>query len=201
MARPGRAGGKVRIVRRFLVLGGAILLALGLTACFPDSRNPLSGAEDYYADTSVVGSWYGFDDEMGVDTWLTITQRTSGVLDVTLEEDWGDGEPPDISAYSLFWTNVADYSVVNVESRDGPEIIYMFADYAIGDDGGLMVWFMDDEIVSEEIQSGRLTGTIEYDEFGDYVTITDSGSAILAMIERYDRETIFSVEWGPFYRQ
>ena len=188
-------------MRRIPALGTAALLTLGLAACFPDSRNPLSGPEDYYADTSVMGSWYGYDDDMGVDTWLTITQRTTGVLDAALEEDWGDGEPPDISTYSLFWTQMADYSVVNVESRDGAEVIYLFADYAIGDDGGLMVWFMDDQVVISEIENGYLTGTIEYDEFGEYVTITDSGPAIRAMIERYDRETMFSVEWGPFYRR
>ena len=109
-------------MRRIPALGAAALLTLGLAACFPDSRNPLSGPEDYYADTSVMGSWYGYDDDMGVvDTWLTITQRTTGVLDAALEEDWGDGEPPDISTYSLFWTQMADYSVVNVESRDGAE--------------------------------------------------------------------------------
>ncbi len=188
-------------MRRFLALGAGVLLTLGLAACFPDSRNPLSGPEDYYADSSVVGSWYGYNDDMGVDTWLTITQRTAGVLDITLEEDWGDGEPPDISTYSLFWTRVADYSVVNVESRDSPEVTYMFADYVIGDESELMVWFMDNQVVNDEIVNGRLNGTVEYDEFGEYVTITDTAQAILAMIERHDRETIFSVEWGPFYRQ
>ena len=188
-------------MRRFLVLGGGLLLALGLAACFHDSRNPLGGPEDLYADSSVVGNWYGFIDDMEIDTWLTITQRNASVLDVTLEEDWGDGEPPDVSTYSLFWTAVADYSVVNAESYGEAGVSYIFADYAIGDDGELMVWFMDDTIVRDEIEAGRLNGTVEYDEFDFYVTITDSGPAIVAMIERYDREAVFSVEWGPFFRQ
>jgi len=46
---------------------------------------------------------------------------------------------------------------------------------------------MDDQVVSDEIVNGHLNGSVEYNEFGEYVTIADTAQAILAMIEHHDR--------------
>ncbi len=50
-------------MRRLLRSAGAVLSVVLLSACIPESRESLSGPEDWYADTALVGTWYALVDE------------------------------------------------------------------------------------------------------------------------------------------
>lgn len=191
------------MLRAALCLASTALLGL-LAACIPDSYYPLSQPGDYSFDSGALGVWSGDFD--GLPTEIHISQRNTSVLDVTVYENWGtpDGgaDDWDESYYWAHFTDVGGYNVVNVafDSDDGTR--YFFADYAFGDDGALMLWFMDQDIVAAAIRAGALAGTVEEDpDLGDFVTITDRPENILALIRAHEREEIFTFEYGPFYRR
>ncbi len=101
----------------------------------------------------------------------------------------------------VFFADVGGFYVANIEFFDDLGSLYIFADYNLNDDGSLSIWFMDQSLIVEEVEQGYLRGAITYDEFDDYVTLTEDRSTLLSLIQHYDRETLFSLAWGPFYRQ
>jgi hypothetical protein len=187
-----------------------VIASLAVAACTPESRQGLPEDFRIAPDARFVGAWRG-GNEVGVLQGSDVTARLSvdpaEPLDLLLagEENWRSTRGPhrrDVKGVLRFY-EIAGRRVVAIKRLDGApdEQTWRFASYRFGGDDSLVLYFMDEKRLYEQINNGALIGKIRGGEreFPDLLIVAEPDK-IAALIRTSDPATLFTARLGPMQR-
>ncbi len=179
-----------------------------LTACVPESVNPLSDPETSPLDLALPGSWHGIvdDDE---ELYLHFLPDSGGVMQVVGVSVEPDSETRIDGSWTIFkihTTQIGDTDYMNIQiiddaedSDDADMTTYLIARYAISDAGALTIWLLDFEAAKVAVRAG-LPGVATDGKWGGEVRITANYEEWQSYLASVDPETLFFEPYGTFTR-
>jgi hypothetical protein len=187
-----------------------IIAGLGLAACTPESRQGLPEDFRIAPDARFVGAWRG-GNEVGVLQGSEVTARLTvdptEPLDLLLagEDNWRSTRAVyrrDVKGVMRFY-DIAGRRVVAIKRLDGAagDQTWRFATYRFGGDDSLVLYFMDERRLYEQINNGVMHGKIRggEPEFPDLL-ISAEPDKIAALIRTSDPAMLFTARLGPLAR-
>ncbi|HEU0071504.1 MAG TPA: hypothetical protein VFS04_09430 [Alphaproteobacteria bacterium] len=191
------------------IIAAAATLALGV-GCTPESKNGLPEDFRIAPEARFVGAWQGGNDDANL-PGTTLAARLSvdpaEPLDLIadIDETWRStrGEHKRALKGRLRFYDVAGRRVVAVLREDGsPEArTWRFATYRFGGDDSLVLYFMSEARLYEQINNGALHGKIRggEKEFPDLL-VTAESDKIATLIRTSDPSQLFAARLGPLAR-
>lgn len=180
------------------------VVALALSACIPDSINPLGDPAKAEADPKLSGKWTGMMN--GEPATLTVTPKEGAALELRVETEGGEGKT-DWVLLDAFPAQIGKQHYVNIKFREEEGKVYdqtaenyYICRYLLGDDGSLKIWTMAEQPVVDVIADGRLNGSVEPDKDNRTIHITDSSTVLQAIVEESDPATLFGNAYATFSR-
>lgn len=179
-----------------------LISSLILTACVPESENPISDPAKATVDKRLLGVWAGKMSGEKEDQYIHFVEAENSITEVVLVSHQKK-RGPGVSFYKMYPTTIGKNQYMNVKSSvpddlKSPEQVkkleshgYFFTRYRISEKGILKIWIMMDEEVSEAVKNGQLKGKIAKGD-GD-VTITDTRENIIKFIEADHKKDIFEL--------
>ncbi len=199
----------MRAYLTFLIAAAATLaLAVG---CTPESKNGLPEDFRIAPEARFVGAWQGGNDDANL-PGTTLAARLSvdpaEPLDLIadIDETWRStrGEHKRALKGRLRFYDIAGRRVVAVLREDGPPETrtWRFATYRFGGDDSLVLYFMSEARLYEQINNGALHGKIRggEKEFPDLL-VTAESDKIATLIRTSDPAQLFAARLGPLARQ
>ena len=192
-------------MRTIATLWLCLLLAVGLSGCFPESVNPLSTPEGSIQDKDLSGMWYGGpSDEEGDRIYLGFLPRDNNQTDImALGFDNDDGS---WMLMSMWATEIAGHRYMSLKfvSEDGEPIedddgYYFLCRYVIDEDGQLTVWNLATDPVTAEIKAG-LPGDVSQGQWITSVTLTATTDELIEFLKTKDPLELFNEEIGVYER-
>ena len=172
------------------------LAALALSACIPDSINPLGDPATAVPDPRLLGHWTGtMNDKRAT---LAVTAGEGAMLRFRVETTDTDGKTE--------WVLLDGFPAVanrrnymNVKFRAEADKVYdpavenyYILRYAVSADGaGLDVWAMAEDVVVDALVNGRINGMADPAGTARNVHITDSTVAIRDFVEYSNPDRVF----------
>ncbi|MCZ6638241.1 MAG: hypothetical protein O7E53_01690 [Alphaproteobacteria bacterium] len=136
---------------------------LGLTACVPHSRSPLSSPEKAVIDQRLVGAWSGLIGKNRA--FAHFIDRGESHMEIVFIS-FAKEERDEWLVFSMFTSVIGNDRYMNVKlSVERREIFaekdraYIPCRYSIGKDGKLRIWTMSPTTVAADIKAGLITGT------------------------------------------
>jgi len=189
---------------RNISIGVFLAAALALSACLPDSINPLGDPASATPDPKLAGRWTGTMN--GEATTLAITAKDGAILEFRVETTDADGKKEWV-VLEGFPAMVAKRSYMNVKFREEQDKIYDPAEenfylcrYEIGSDGGLTVWTMAEQPTVDAIADGRVNGAVDPAGGERTIHITDSSLVLRALVEESNPGILFATKYATFRR-
>ena len=191
------------------LIAAAATLALAV-GCTPESKNGLPEDFRIAPEARFVGVWKGGNDDANL-PGTTLAARLSvdpaEPLDLIAEidETWRStrGDHKRALKGRLRFYDIAGRRVVAVLREDGPPDTraWRFATYRFGGDDSLLLYFMDEKRLYEQINNGALHGKIRggEKEFPDLL-LTAESDKIAALIRTSDPAQLFTARLGPLAR-
>jgi len=194
---------------RFYLLPLA-LIGLLLSACLPESKNPLSLPSTSVVDSRLEGAlraagqgqkedagyWHfhyrGVHAEMG-----RRPARRPGwkVLTVEPAKDGGlKTHRYEALATRLAGMIISASSIFRTKAGSGRACPYSFARYEVNWRGDLHVWIADDKAFAAAVKAGKLRGQVSHSQFGDEVGSPDTTEHLAAFVAASDPKVLFSSE-------
>jgi hypothetical protein len=180
-----------------------LALLLGLVACVPESRHPLSDPETATIDERLVGLWAGRFGE--ANAYLHFLPRSEGEMEIIAVSRGVEGE----SGWSVFTTvsgAIGETWYMSVKGRldDGEPWReggggFFLCRYRISAEGELLVWMLGAEAAVAAI-AGGLGGRVEKGRFFDDIEITASTAELAAYLATADPKKLFTDPIGSFRR-
>lgn len=187
-----------RLARLFAVLW----FLLGLAACMPQAKYPLSDASQASVDTRLVGLWSSrFGDE---DVFAHVLPRDDGLTDIVSVSYRRGDTAGDWIVFRMFPTHIGgrDYMnlrlVANADDDDLPQRYFLFR-YSFSSDGALTVWGVPNEAAAAAIGKG-LRGTVNEGQWDDEIVIEASSEELAAYLLTADADDLFDGRIGVFRR-
>jgi hypothetical protein len=179
--------------------------ALALSACIPDSINPLGDPARATPDSRLVGRWTGTMNEQRAALAVTAGEGTALRFRVETTDQEGktewvvlDGLPA--VAKKQTYMNVKFREEENKVYDPATENYYILR-YAVSKDGlGLDVWAMAEAMVVDAIAGGRINGMADPAGAVRNVHITDSTVAVRDFVENSNPERVFGEKFASFRR-
>jgi hypothetical protein len=185
---------------------GVLALSLCLSGCV-SSIHPLSPLAGSKPDVRLLGEWKY--DKPG-DT----NPSDSGIAYVTVKGHGlhfhfvptvvkGDKNPDKPTSYDGFTTLIDSNSFLNIkvplESKEGD--VYQFYRYSVDADGGVKVWNISHDEVSDAIRSKILKSDIPDSNPNKQadITLTDSSDNLMKFIKSSDVKKLFPDVFAEFY--
>ncbi|MBE9556909.1 MAG: hypothetical protein IMF08_08635 [Proteobacteria bacterium] len=177
-------------------------VALVLSACIPDSRNPLPSSADGEGDDRLIGRWFsGNEGEEYADVAAAAGDRYK-VRMVSINEG-GPSDSPGMSEFDILATRIGENRYMTIVGFDelkerGPDNpLHMILRYEITDGGQLLIWIMNLEAVGEDVHADRIAGqVIRRNE----IRLTADSAALAAYIASSDVARIFAGDPLPMRR-
>ncbi|MEN8213784.1 MAG: hypothetical protein ABFR19_05410 [Pseudomonadota bacterium] len=173
-----------------------LLFVITLTACVPDSKNPLTGFDRDAIDASLYGSWFWKDDD---ETGYLHFGREgeSGMLQLMMVELNSNGK---ISVTQLLGhtSQLGENRYLNlkfVPPEDGISE-YIILKYEISDKG-LGLAFMDPSVVEKAIEDKVLAGSLKRDGPFSSVHLSDMPEKLQLFVSRHDKEVFPEMKFLP----
>lgn len=184
--------------------GLAMLAAMALSACLPDTINPLGDPATAAPETEILGQWIGTLD--GTPTKLDVAAEDGAMLRFRLEPT-AEGEKDEWVVLKGFPATAGDNKYVNVkffEEKDkvydpNEENYYIFR-YEVGGDGKLTVWAMAEQPVVNAIVDGFVNGAADPSSEGRIIHITDSTVVVRQFVEISNTGRLFAIKYATFQR-
>lgn len=182
----------------------ALAAALALSACLPDSINPLGDPAKAVPVTDILGRWAGTLD--GTPTKLEVTAAGGAMLKFRLE--------PTVAGAKDEWVVLQGFPAVSGKDRyvsvkfleendktyDPNDENYYILRYELKPHGKLTVWAMAEQPVVNAIANGFVNGAVEPSSDGRIIHITDSTVVIRQFIESSNPARLFAVKYATFER-
>lgn len=178
--------------RIFLLLA----LAITITACVPDSKNPLTGFDRDALDASIYGTWYWKDErESG---YLHFGQeKGTGQLQLMMVELDSSGKI-DVTQLHGHTSLLGESRYLNlklVPPEDGISE-YIFLKYAISEKG-LGLAFMDPSVIEKAIADNVLAGRVEKGGHFSSVHLSETSSKLQEFVRENDQALFFEMKYLP----
>lgn len=204
-----------------LLLVPLALLGLVVTACVPESKNPLSDPRQSSADRRLHGVWLQQMERGEAENYLHIGSEAERPFDVSREEPepwlmriWLIGHQGQAKKVSkpvglrFFTTQLGDATYVNVlfppeeDLKPGETQRYWFLKYQVDGDT-LGVIGMEWNAAASAIENGALSGHVERDERGALkkVELYDSTETIANYLAAGGSEMLFPEKNTVRYRR
>ena len=182
----------------------ALLAALALTACLPDSINPLGDPATSEPDTEILGQWTGTLD--GTPSKLTVTPKDGAMLEFRVETLMPGGENEWV-ILDGFPAAAGKDKYMNVKMREEKDKVYdpneenyYILRYMLTPDGGMNVWAMAEQPVVNAIVDGFVNGAVDPSSEGRIIHITDSTVVVRQFVEVSNPDRLFAVKYATFRR-
>jgi hypothetical protein len=201
----------VKFVRTAVWLAfGALLLA----GCVPTSENPIA-AKSGAADPALAGTWHGKTDD-GTPLYIHFLPTKDGAFTALLIPE--TGEPPekaDKADWSVFRIVTAEVKGTRYISAlwdlDGGKPVeahekgYHLMRYAIGADGSLRIFMVDEAKLIQAVKDGKVEGKVEGEGStapgsGD-VRLTASSEKLIKFLKRAKPEDLFDKPFATLSKQ
>jgi hypothetical protein len=188
-----------------LARGLAALALLALSACLPDSVNPLGDPATATPDSRVLGTWQGTMNDQPAT--LSVTPGEGAMLKIRLETTDTDGKKEWIGMDG-FPAEVKKRSYVSIKLREEQDKVYDPAEenyyicrYVLtADNKGLTVWTMSEQHVVNAIADGRINGSVEPAGDERLIHLADSTIMLASLIENSDPDRLFGRKFATFSR-
>ena len=178
-----------------------LILCLLLVSCVPQSKHPLSDPSTARPDLALVGSWHekDADDEVMVvtvkdDHWMHVEDRKKGHA-----TDSYDFFVSEIDGCHFLNALHLDAASQGRSTSDG----YYLVRYKISG-RRLSTWHLNDDKLTDAIESGRLKGKIEQDKNPPHVdtdiTLLDSTANLVKYFHEHGPKSLFSDDHSDLYR-
>ena len=192
-------------MRAMSVKAGFILAAaLALSACLPDSINPLGDPKTAAPDPRLIGNWSGtMNDEPAT---LAVTAGEGAMLDfrVVTRDAEGKEEWVKLGGFPAALKNRTYINVKFIEEADKVydpnEQNFYVCRYVLSDDGTLTVWTMAEQPVVDAIAAGRINGSVDGSDENRTIHITDSNVVLADFLGTADPNVLFSHKYAVFQR-
>lgn len=191
---------------RSMAIGTGLILAAALTlsACLPDSINPLGDPQSAAPDPRLVGNWSGtMNDEPAT---LAVTAGEGAKLDFRVVTQGAEGKE-DWVKLSGFPATLKNQTYINVKFieetdkvYDPGEQNYYVCRYVLTDDGTLTVWTMAEQPVVDAIAAGRINGSVDGSKENRNIHITDSNVVLADFLGSANLDHLFSNKFAVFQR-
>lgn len=182
-----------------------VFMAFAVSACLPTSENPLPVSPTTPLDRALLGSWIGEladeDEPVLLNFIETANQKTMAILiNIATPEDsesgWAEFEATSANLtngtyLNLFWTENDGEAVEDLQG-------YHLMRYEIDDEGTLLLFFIDHEILSEAIEDGELAGEILSTGLSKTARVTASTEDLATYVESQDAALLFPEFYGAF---
>ena len=199
--------------------GGAfVLMALGilLAGCLPTSENPVVNPSQSVVDERLFGSWFGTLEEDDDTMFLHIFKA-----DVNQDAPYPEGMRVVMVSYSEKQKSDGGWVVMHALSArndDRGVLSLWFEDdsgepvdeslegwhlygYSFNAENQLVINPIDEDILIEFIEDGRLPGTAKKMRFSNEIRVTASSDALVKLFESAEWPTLLSEDAGRFERQ
>ena len=196
--------------KRLLALCAVFALTLGLGACIPTSENPVL-TPDSKLDKSLSGAWRGTLEDGGL-VYLHFMRSKENTLKAVLitRENPQDAERADEGEWATFTLVTAEvagtrYMSVLFDYDDGEAVTgetrgYHLQRYAIADDGTLTIYSVDGEALAKAVESGKLQGKVDRDQFSTDVRVTTPSEGLVAYLKSIEPATLFNKPFASLSR-
>lgn len=189
------------------LLGAVVLLLAG---CIPTSENPIV-TPNAKPDKALTGAWRGTLEDGGL-VYLHFLRSKDNVLKAILitrenpeDADYeGQGE---WAAFTLVTAKVAGtrYMSALFDYDDGEPVTgetrgYHLLRYTIAGDGTLSIFSVDDQALSHAVETGKLAGKIDRDQFTTDVRVTSPSNALVAYLKTIDPAVLFPKPFAALTR-
>jgi hypothetical protein len=182
-----------------------VAAALALSACLPDSINPLGDPAAAQPDPRLVGNWTGtMNDEPAT---LAVAAGEGAMMRFRVETTDSEGKKEWV-VLDGFPAQVNKHNYMNVKFREEADKTYdpavenyYICRYALSADGAsLDVWTMAERPVVDAIASGRVNGAADAAGGDRNVHITDSTLVVQDFVETSNPELVFGHKLAAFRR-
>ena len=178
--------------------------ALVLSACLPDSINPLGDPQTAAPDPRLVGNWSGtMNDEPAT---LAVTAGEGAMLDFRVVTRDSEGKEEWVKL-SGFPAALKDRTYINVKFVEEADKVYdpkeenfYVCRYVLSDDGTLTVWTMAEQPVVDAIADGRINGSVDGSKENRNIHITDSNVMLADFLGSANPDVVFSNKFAVFQR-
>lgn len=191
-----------------------ILSAWLLTACYPESNNPLSTPDTSVVDPDLIGLWYGGEaddpEEHAYYAFLNVGKSELDVIGLYFDDDKDEwirlsALTTSIGAENFMSLTFEDESGVvtsasSEDEKDPSDKPYILCRYVIGNDGKLSVFLMDEEamIAALAVEESAAANNNWLDG-GDRITAPTE--VLRKVIAKGDAEKLFSEVFGVYERR
>ncbi len=184
------------IIRRLIV---ALLPALPLAACLPESQHPIAPPEAAIIDPRLPGLWMTqIEDEQ---LYLHILKGDGNLYDVVSVSHRADGRGA-ADLFEGYVTPVGDLRIANLQPIDRLEddsgdiqATYFFTAYEFDGTGRLIVRFLAQQPLIDAIAAGKLMGEVnqanKLEALGLDVLLTDEPARLAEFLATTDPAVLF----------
>lgn len=172
-----------------------LMLVMTMTACVPDSKNPLTAFDRDAMDTSVYGTWFWKeDDENG---YLHFGQEESGMLQLMMIELNSSGKisVTQLQGHTSQFGGNRYLNLKFIPPEDGIAE-YIFIKYEIAEKG-LGLAFMDPSVIEKAVADGVLAGRVERSSMVSSVHLSETPLKLRKFVSRHDRQLFPEMKFLP----
>lgn len=183
-----------------------LMLAVSLSACIPDSTNPLSDPETAKIDRTLVGTWVGeMEEGLLYFHFLGNNDGSYEVIGISQEKDSDVGIEGEWSVFSAFTSQIKGTKYLNiqpiVDGDDPTEILdedapYILMRYDVRRGKELRLWMLSIESAEAAVEAG-LTGEV-HDGWISSVSFTASTEELSAYVGKSNPNQLFPELMGTF---
>lgn len=173
-----------------------LMLVIAMTACVPDSKNPLTGFDPDAMDASVYGTWF-WKDKLEVGYLHFGQEEESGLLKMLMVELDSSGKI-DITQMLGHTSQLGESRYLNLKFAPPEEGIseYIFLKYEISEKG-LGLAFMDPSVIEKAITDKVLAGSVEKEGYVSSVHLSETSSKLQQFVRESDRELFTEMKFLP----
>ncbi len=173
-----------------------LMLLIAMTACVPDSKNPLAAFDRDAMDASVYGTWFWRDNEET--GYLHFGQeKESGLLKLMMIELNSSGKIG-VTQMQGHTSQLGDNRYLNlkfVPPEDGISE-YIFMKYKISEKG-LGVAFMDPSLIEKAVTDSVLAGRVEKEGYVSSVHLSDTSKKLQQFVRENEQALFPEMKFLP----
>jgi hypothetical protein len=169
----------------------ALLCCLLLTACYPESKSPLTDENNSQPDKDLIGVWRGkIENDLVYFHFAKGKKNEINGVEIDHQTDSG----LKVTAYDIFCTKIGESKYLSVhEVGEKKPAGYLFFKYAISNKK-LMFWAIDDKKLAEAIKSGALKGEVKENSVISDVKIDDTTANIINFIKSANDDLFVKID-------
>ena len=173
-----------------------LMLVITMSACVPDSKNPLTAFDRDVMDASVYGTWF-WKDELETGYLHFGRERESGLLQLMMVDLDNSGRI-NVTQMRGHTSQFGGNRYLNLKFVPPDEDIgeYILMKYEITEKG-LGLAFMDPSVIEKAIEDNVLAGRVEREGHVSSVHLTDTSNKLQQFVRKNDQALFPEMKFLP----